>query len=84
MGRRSRALWAAPLPLAGVLVSVAGALVLVPVGPGGHAVALRTADPTVVEAPVVDGRLRAPHLALSVAESCIILLFFTRINIFST
>jgi hypothetical protein len=56
--------------MAGGLVAIAGALVLVPGGPRRHAVAGGAAYPAVLEAVVVPARLGAPDLALAVAERC--------------
>lgn len=49
------------------LVSIARALVLVPVGSRRHAHALRAADSTVLQAPVFEVCLRAPHPTLLIA-----------------
>lgn len=54
--------------MAGGHVAVAGALVLVAGRPRRHAVAGGAAHAAVLEAVVVPARLRAPHLALAVAE----------------
>lgn len=58
------------LLIGGDLVPVAGALVLVAVGAGGHAAAVPAAHAAVEEASILGARLGAPRLALGVAESC--------------
>ena len=59
-----------PLANTGHLVPVTGALVLVAVSPRWNAMTFFAAQPAVLEAVVLDARLRAPHLALAIAESC--------------
>lgn len=60
----SRALGVA---LGAAQVSVARALVLVAVGPRGHALAFGAADPAIFEAPVHHPRPRAPRIAVLAA-----------------
>lgn len=56
----------------GVLeVPVARALVLVPISPRGHALALVTANSAVLQAPILHARIRAPLPALGVTEAFI-------------
>ena len=53
------------------LVSIARALVLVPVSSRGHAFALRAADSAVLQAPVFDACLCTSHPTLLVAVAFI-------------
>ncbi|WOK97499.1 hypothetical protein Cni_G06207 [Canna indica] len=53
-----------------ILVPVTWAFIFVPVRPRRHTPALLAAQPAILEAPVVHTRLRAPHLALGLAECC--------------
>ncbi|RWV99788.1 hypothetical protein GW17_00037287 [Ensete ventricosum] len=69
-GVRSRTLGSPPLPTACVLVPVTGALIFVSVCSRWHAPALLAAQPAVLEAPILNARLGAPHLALGLAERC--------------